>query len=312
MTLRLSPPIRFLATVLLLWAAIRVVTFTPIEHWREALPSPMLFAGSDGAPPGPLAAPASVRAERSSAMARSPGRYRALPIAVHFAAATASTDIRDRSPGLVRAYDERAYMQMMLAAFAPRIAQPMLMRFGGAPQRGVLPGSFVTAGAPASRWRFSAWTLLRGEKGAPSLASAGQLGGSQAGFAASYRLSGSPGRPLLIFARLTRPVRSNGAETAIGLSAQPLAGAPVTLAAERRIALERGGRNAWALGVYGGVDRVRLPLALELDAWAQSGIVGANSRDLYADGACRSLAPGTGIGRRRVRARRRRLGLGPA
>jgi hypothetical protein len=56
---------------------------------------------------------------------------------------------------------------------------------------------------------------------------------------------------------------------------------------ERRQAIGRGGRSAFALGVYGGVSGQRLPAGLRLDAFGQAGSVGARSRDLFADGSAR-------------------------
>jgi len=59
---------------------------------------------------------------------------------------------------------------------------------------------------------------------------------------------------------------------------------PVSLLAERRFALDRGGRNDWSLTFVAGVDDVRLPHDMRLDGYAQAGLVG---RDGFADGALR-------------------------
>ncbi|MCA1748365.1 MAG: hypothetical protein LC634_02115, partial [Sphingomonadales bacterium] len=78
---------------------------------------------------------------------------------------------------------------------------------------------------------------------------------------------------------------------------RPVERLPVEILAERRIAIEDGGRDAWALGVAGGIDGVGLPLGLELGGWAQAGIVGARSRDLYAEGAIGVRRPVIDAGR---------------
>lgn len=152
------------------------------------------------------------------------------------------------------------------------------------------PGALAPAAVPAAGrprpWNISAWVFLRDGGGRPGLATAGQLGGSQAGARATYRLFEAGGLVAAASTRLSRPLSdANGAEASVGLAVRPVREIPIEIAVERRIALESGARNAWTIGVAGGVDRVALPLGLELDAYGQAGVVGANSRDLYADGA---------------------------
>jgi hypothetical protein len=121
------------------------------------------------------------------------------------------------------------------------------------------------------------------------------LGGSQAGARLAYRLNGDPARPLALSARLTAPIRRrSGAEAALGLDWQPSRRFPVHLLAERRQKLGRDGRSAFGLTLYGGVGDSPLG-ALRVDAYAQAGIVGTRSRDLFGDGALRLSLP---IGRR--------------
>jgi hypothetical protein len=122
------------------------------------------------------------------------------------------------------------------------------------------------------------------------------LGGSQAGARLSYRLNRDEARPIAVFARLTSPLPSvHGSEAALGLSWKPGRRLPIHLLAERRQALGRDGRSAFAAGVYGGVGDARLGI-FRIDAYGQAGIVGARSRDPYADGAIRlSLPLGGGL-----------------
>lgn len=54
--------------------------------------------------------------------------------------------------------------------------------------------------------------------------------------------------------------------------------------AERRFAIDSGGRNDWSLTAIAGVSDVALPLGIRLDGYAQAGAVG---RDAFADGALR-------------------------
>jgi hypothetical protein len=159
---------------------------------------------------------------------------------------------------------------------------------------GPLAASQPRPSAPR-RWSLSAWSFLRGGEGS-SLAAGGTLGGSQAGLRATYRL----GRGLALSARLSGPLRRpTRSEAALGvdLAAPRL---PVHLLIERRQAIGRGGRSAFGAIVYGGVSEKPLG-PFRLDGYGQAGLVGARSRDLFADGGATIALPLT---------RRLRLGAG--
>jgi hypothetical protein len=145
----------------------------------------------------------------------------------------------------------------------------------------------VPAGRPARRWAVSAWLLVRDDRGGPALAPGGTLGGSQAGARISYRLGGG----FALSARAYLPLRrAAGAEVAAGLEWRPAASVPLAILAERRLALGREGRSAFALTINGG-GSVALPRRLRLDAFGQAGLIGARSRDLFADGMVRIAVP---------------------
>lgn len=147
--------------------------------------------------------------------------------------------------------------------------------------------------APASargRWSASAWLLLR-EGGGGALARAATLGGSQWGGRLSYRLNADAVRPLAATARLYSPLDGDGAEASLDLEWQPLGSLPVRVLAERRIALEKGGRNAFSLLAYGGVSGRRVLGPVLMDAYGQTGIVGLHSRDAFVDGAATLSMP---------------------
>jgi hypothetical protein len=109
------------------------------------------------------------------------------------------------------------------------------------------------------------------------------LGGSQVGIRARYRL----GDRVHLAARISAPTANNrGKEAALALDVSPFVSLPLTLMVERRVALDSGGRNAFGVGMFGGLDREVLP-RIRLDGYGQVGIVGIRSRDLYADGAVR-------------------------
>lgn len=137
-----------------------------------------------------------------------------------------------------------------------------------------------------NRLMLTGWALIRGRQGvtiAPgSLAPGGTLGGSQAGARLTYLFS----RQLAASLRTTSPVGGgSGGEVAAGLRYTPFAGIPVSITAERRKAIGRhgGGRDAFAMFIEGGLYQ-RPMWEFQLDGYGQAGIVGAGSRDLFADG----------------------------
>jgi hypothetical protein len=143
------------------------------------------------------------------------------------------------------------------------------------------------------RVQASAWALVRGQQGQPlgptSLASGGQLGGSQAGARIIYNFT----RQVAASVRTTTPVGRRGGEVAAGVRVQPVGGIPVWVTAERRQQLGRygGGRNAFAIFAEGGVYQRPMPWRFTLDAYLQGGIVGLRSRDAFVDGALTVTRP---------------------
>lgn len=136
-----------------------------------------------------------------------------------------------------------------------------------------------------SRWSASAWAFVRrGEE--PSLAAGGLLGGSQIGARLGYRINGDSARPLALSARFYAPLgRPKGAEAALGVEWKPAAHIPVRLLAERRQAVGREGRSAFALMAHGGVSDWKLAGPVRLNAYGQAGVVGIRRRDPFADGS---------------------------
>jgi hypothetical protein len=150
------------------------------------------------------------------------------------------------------------------------------------------PAPLAPAGAVAmKRWSAFAWLLVRGDAPGTALAPGGTLGGSQAGGFVRFRL----GDGLSLGARASTALRPpRGAEIAVGLDWRPDRSIPINLLAERRQRLGAGGRSAFAITLYGGATRA-LPGRLRLDGYAQGGIVGLKSRDLFVDGSARLSAP---------------------
>jgi len=165
------------------------------------------------------------------------------------------------------------------AGVAPR-AIPDWLGNGRPPTPAAVPN------LPANRFdrlQLNAWALLRGPPGASTLASGSTLGGSQAGARLNYAFDPRIAASL----RSSSPVGgSSGGEVAAGVRLTPFPSIPISLTAERRQALGRysTGRSAFAMFLEGGVYQKPLGWDLMLDGYAQAGIVGARSRDLFADG----------------------------
>lgn len=272
-----SPPLRFLLLLLAGWTGLRAAWLTPgwwtapAEAGRAPRPGdPRLEAAASPEAPVPAARPQALTSP-DSAPAR--GERRSAPV-------------RRTSPRTIGPAPAREPPWLSLSwQLSPqgRIARRSAASAGRA-------GTASTSSAAQSRWSFAAWSFLRqGE--AATLAPGGTLGGSQAGARAVYRLNRDPSRPLALALRLSAPIRRPaGAEAALGLDWQPSRRFPLHVLAERRQRLGDEGRSAFGLSVHGGVSDA--PVAgLRVEAYAQAGIVGTRSRDLFGDGALRLSLP---------------------
>lgn len=139
--------------------------------------------------------------------------------------------------------------------------------------------------AKRDRWSLSAWMLYRPENREAGLASGGQLGASQVGARLAYDLSPSSSYRLAIHGRVSSALESPlGAEAALGLTWRPVRSVPIALSIERRAAIAEGGRNAFAAYAAGGVGPMPIAPGIELEGYAQAGVVGAARTDAFADG----------------------------
>lgn len=169
------------------------------------------------------------------------------------------------------------------AAFAPAREVASATSPSGA---GSLAAPALTAWVAGrdSPWSLSAWMLWRPDGGA-SLAQAPLLGGSQGGVRLDYRLWRAGTRSLALYGRLTRALeRPFAEEAALGLALRPVEGVPVTLHAERRQRLGAGGRSGFALFAAGGIGPQPVAAAVELEGYAQAGVVGLPGAAGFADG----------------------------
>jgi hypothetical protein len=180
--------------------------------------------------------------------------------------------------------DEWPLSRMASAAIPPRRSSVT------EPQQSLSPAA---AAKRRDRIELSTWALLRNRQGIvsgpSSLSTVGTLGGSQAGARLSYNFSPQLAASL----RTSSTVGARGGEVAAGVRYRPLRSIPVALTLERRQALGRygGGRSAFALFAEGGLYQRPVGWGLNLDAYAQGGVVGAGSRDLFFDGGATLTRP---------------------
>jgi hypothetical protein len=267
---RQPPPLRFLVAVIGLWACARALMLAP-DLWIE---------------------PGTATPIASTPGARAPSFSEMRPVADDQQPAPPHAVEPARPPSSALGGEVPARRAAPIAVVLAALPLPVA---SGPPHPAASP-SFPQAPSPAPasaprRWSGAAWLLLRDDT-AGALAPAGTLGGSQSGLRLSYRLNGDPSRPLAVSARFTMPVaRRAGAEVALGLDWRPFRSLPVHLLAERRQALGRDSRSALSLSLHAGVAERMLPGGFRLEAYGQAGMVGARSRDLFADGAARLSLP---------------------
>lgn len=180
--------------------------------------------------------------------------------------------------------DDRGQPARLVTGALPVEAQSVggLVRDAAPPV--ALPPTAATGG---SRWSGQFY-LFRRAGGGRALAVGGQLGGSQAAGRITYRLNRDGPARLALTARLSTPLADQrGAEAALGLDWHPVPVAPLRLSIERRADIGGSGRDAWSAYAAGGFYAGNLPGDLEADGYAQAGMVGARSHDMFADGAVR-------------------------
>lgn len=272
-----APPLRFLGAVIGGWVVLRAATFA-------------FWPGNPVATRTVVSEPVAVARAAAHQFAGTPSVVIPIREAPAVALAPGPADPATLTP--VAPSDTRccAAPAFVLAAVAPAvIGQAQSDAPSASPP--ALASAVLRTRATVARWTASAWLLARRETASSILAPGGTLGGSQAGGRVTYRLSGEEGPLIRLSGRAYVPLRrTSGAEVAIGLDWQPINRLPLYLLAERRQALGDDGRSAFSLTLYGGRS-AQLPLGVRLDSYAQAGIVGIKSRDLFVDGAVQLRRP---------------------
>lgn len=190
-------------------------------------------------------------------------------------------------------------------AAAERFADLGALPFAAAAPFAARPAAASLPPAPSGppkldRLQLSSWALLRNGLGNSTLAQGGTLGGSQVGTRLTYKFTPQIAASLR-FSSSAGGVR--GAEAAAGVRWQPFRAIPVALNVERRQRLGRfGGRSDFAAFAEGGLYQLPVGLGLDLDGYAQAGMVGIKNGDWFADGSLaltrsvwRNIAVGGGL-----------------
>jgi len=303
------PSLRFLALAVVGWAGIRAATIGALpgsEIFRiersEAKVAPPPIVPTQFPPIEPIAAydpAATTVAVNPAAYSQAyPVAVRPVMVPVYYAAASVPTSALPPPRRLAGVLPEPA---PQFYSPIPALDEWPLSRIASSsmPQRRssvILPAQSIPAALTRNRIdrvQMSAWALVRGRQGQAlgpsSLASGGQLGGSQAGARILYSVT----RQIAASMRSTSDIGRRGAEVAAGVRVQPVPGIPVWLTAERRQRLGRygSGRNAFALFAEGGVYQRPMPWSFSLDAYLQGGVVGLHRRDRFIDGGLTLTRP---------------------
>lgn len=158
------------------------------------------------------------------------------------------------------------------------------------------------SGRPLRNWQLSGYALVRTGSGQAGIAANGQLGGSQIGLRAQRLIIRSGRFSLSANGRISAPIaEADGKEAGIGFAVKRSARIPIEFIVERRVRLDRGGRNAVAGLIATGFDDFRLPAKLLLSGYVQAGAVGLKMRDGFIDGAVRAEHALLDLGKANIR-----------
>lgn len=144
----------------------------------------------------------------------------------------------------------------------------------------------IASPAPGTRWSGDSWLLLREDSARSLVTGRPAYGRSQAGAVLRYRLAFWSGYRPAAYARVSRSLDgSRGTEVAAGLTARPLPGVPLGVAAELRAYESAAGRELRpAAFAVTELPPVELPHGLRGEVYAQAGYVGGDFSTAFADG----------------------------
>ena len=183
--------------------------------------------------------------------------------------------------------------QLMWMAAISHLPMPVMALV---PQRRAVAAPFYPMGREPvqrlNRWSADGWLMLRGGKGAGLAGAAAptSYGASQAGTVLRYRLAPSSGHRPAAYLRATTALNGiDDRQLALGLSARPLAGLPVSVAAELRATDQgRAARLRPAVFAVTELPPVTLPGGIRAEAYGQAGYVGGRQATGFVDGQLRA------------------------
>ena len=179
---------------------------------------------------------------------------------------------------------------LLMAGMADMAMPPELAAYmqPGSPQAAPLPFPATPTVRASSPWSADAWLLVRDDSAGPLGPTQPSYGRSQAGAVVRYRLADGGHRPQAYVrgsAALAGPREQEGA---VGLSARPLPGLPVSVAAEARVSATAAGTELRpAAFAVTELSAARLPLGARSEAYLQAGWVGGKFATAFVDGQAR-------------------------
>lgn len=306
---RAGEPLLALGLVVVGWVALRTMALSG----HDVPPYGSLRAEPGARPVADASQPVAKTTRATAAEVLAPPTFVAPPPAVRFTPAqnTVPRHVFDQS---------RLIPQPAFAPVPATVASSHLMLWIAAMSRVQLPPELAAVVFPAGvppvlpasdkprerRWSGDAWLLARKGNGGPQAASlfGPTYGGSQAGAVLRYRLAPPSAHLPTAYARATAALgRSGEREIAVGLSARPLAGLPVRVAAELRATDHRlGTRIRPAVAAISELPAVDLPLRFRAEVYGQAGYVGGSGATAFADGQFRLDRPLSRLGNAEIRA----------
>jgi hypothetical protein len=318
-------PLLLLSGLLLAWLALRVSVWQPPAELLRSFPPPIAAvagpmrtivptpaSGHDHAPLGEGTVPSDIEDETSPVAAGfrpRPVLPAMWPAPLPPSAATAGPAfVPPRAPEPLSPVHEAprfvvGHNLLLAAGLSQMQVPPVLLAYLQAAPGPVVavplavssPGAFLQqpTAAMSSRWSADGWLLLRrdGEPNSPgsSLSDRPSYGRSQAGAVVRYSLAaGHPTRPLAHLRVSGALAGSPERELAAGLSARPLAGVPLRLAAEVRGHVDsQGTRFRPAVYAVTELRPVKMPFGARGEAYLQGGYVGGAFATAFVDGLAR-------------------------
>lgn len=277
-------PLMILFLLFSSWCSARIV-----NHWPEAIAvTPTAIPGAPSAVPGafsPMAQQATHRPKAENFSAAAPVSSKSQGIRIGALPTGIAPALPDHHSG------HREAIAVANAAWLDTLGYSRGPSGNSHPLRTVLGGALpqmieseISRELPSSphRWALSGWAFLRQNSNSIPVGQA-RYGGSQAGLIARFLVAPDSAHAPTLFARATYALDdTQDRDLAFGASVRPVPDIPVRIAAERRIALGKGGRDRTVISAITELPPARLPAGITAEIYAQAGIAGlSRSREFF-------------------------------